>query len=197
MDNIDGINRRDFFRLNDQIYLTKRPIDSKIAHLDPYDDQFNIPKEALFTNKLRSIEAEKQRVTASVNVSDPTTNAYLRTVDQKIDCIVEYMVSMFSTNNEAKTEEVMLSEGGVSFEHEASLVIGQPIHLIITLLPSRACIATIGEVKSNQPVTQSGTTRYRLGVEFSILNETDRKQLSRHIRRKQSLQLRQQRKCGD
>ena len=196
MDNIDGINRRDFFRLNDKVYLTKQPVEPSLAHIDPYDSQFNIPKEALFMNKLRGIEAEKQRVTASINVSDPTINTYLRSVDQKIDCIVEYIVSQYSTNNEAKKEDVMLSEGGISFEHDTPLAIGQSIHLIITLLPSHACIATIGEVKSNQHTTHAGITSYRLGVEFNLLNENDRKQLSRHIRQKQALQRREQRQSG-
>ena len=186
----DDINRRDFFRLEDRIHLIKRPIEKHLISEDPYNEKFGIPKEALLFSQLRALEIDAQSLMPLIAETNNAVATYLKTIDQKIDCITRYLVSGSQGENIAKKENVSLSEGGVSFVHHTHLELDSYIHLTMVLFPSYSSISTIGQVKGSS-VLEGLPTIHRIGVEFTVLLENDRKQLSRHIRRKQSLELRE------
>jgi len=185
----DEINRRDFFRLEDRIHLIKRPIEKYQISDDPYNHQYGIPKEALLFSQLRSIESDTQSLLPLIADSNNAVASYLKAIDQKIDCITQYLISDGKGDNILHKENVSLSEGGISFIHHNPLASGGFIHLTLVLFPSYSSVSTIGEVKSCTLLEEQPCI-YRIGVEFTVLHENDRKQLSRHIRRKQSLAIR-------
>ncbi|OUS06011.1 hypothetical protein A9Q81_04555 [Gammaproteobacteria bacterium 42_54_T18] len=186
----DDINRRDFFRLEDRVHLIKRPIEKHLISEDPYNEKFCIPKEALLFSQLRALESDAQSLMPLIADTNNAVATYLKTIDQKIDCITRYLVSDSKGENIAKKENVSLSEGGISFVHHAPLELDSYIHITMVLFPSYSSISTIGQVKGSC-VLEGLPTIYRIGVEFTVLLENDQKQLSRHIRRKQSLELRE------
>lgn len=193
----DDINRRDFFRLEDRIHLIKNPIEKHLICEDPYSEKFGIPKEALLFSQLRALESDAQSLLPLINESNNAVATYLKTIDQKIDCITRYLIADSKGDNISKKENVSLSEGGISFIHHIPLELDSYIHLTMVLFPSYSSISTIGQVKGNSMLDDRPKI-YRIGVEFNVLLENDRKQLSRHIRRKQSLELREhQPKSGE
>ncbi|PCJ29996.1 MAG: hypothetical protein COA99_18855 [Moraxellaceae bacterium] len=187
----EDINRRDFFRLEDRVHLIKHPIEKHLIGEDPYDERFGIPKEALLFSQLRAIEGDAQGLLNLINETNNAVATYLKALDQKIDRIAQYLIADSSGENITKKENVSLSEGGMSLAYHKDLPLDSYMHLTLVLFPSYTVISTIGIIKSCE-LLDDRPHIYRLGVEFSVLLENDRKQLLRHIRRKQSLDLREQ-----
>lgn len=186
----EDINRRDFFRLEDKIHLIKRPIEKHLIHEDPYHHSFEIPKEAMLFSQLRNIEADTQNLLPLIKDSNIAVASYLKAIDQKIDSITQYLISGNSGKDILQKENVSLSEGGVSFLNYHHLEINSYLHLTMVLFPSHGALSAIGQVKTSTLLDDQPCI-YRIGLEFTTLLEHDRKQLSRHIRRKQSLAIRE------
>ena len=182
-------DRRDFFRLEDEVHLVKLPIEKHMLSDDPYAPQFNLPKQAILISQLQAIDNDAQPLLTQISDSNRALGNYLRALDQKIECLAKHLVADFDEKLLQK-ETVDLSEGGVSYYQEQPAELGNFIHLTLMLFPSYVTIATIGEIKSCE-MEDDLNSRYRLGVEFTVLLEQDRKRLTRHIRRKQSLELRE------
>lgn len=184
------IDRRDFFRLEDQIHLIKQPIERHMITDDPYSAAFRIPKQALLISQLRTIEGETQSFISQINETNRALGTYLTALDQKLECLARYIISDTKGDDLMQKESVNLSEGGVSFYSDHPYPEESFLHLTMVLFPSYASLAAISQVKTVQLLDQQPTL-YRIGSEFVSLLEADRKQLSRHIRRKQSMELRE------
>lgn len=183
------IDRRDFFRLEDEVHLVRHPIEKHMLSEDPYGSQFNLPKQAILIRQLQVIDNEASALLTQINDSNRALGGYLRAIDQKIECIAKHLVSDFDDKGLSK-ETVDLSEGGISFEDRKAYTEDSFIHITLMLFPSYVTIATIGQVKSCEEL-EPPANKYRIGVEFIVLLEQDRKRLTKHIRRKQSLELRE------
>ncbi|OUS29325.1 hypothetical protein A9Q99_09465 [Gammaproteobacteria bacterium 45_16_T64] len=186
----DDINRRDFFRLEDRVHLIKRPIEKHLIHEDPYHSSFGIPKEALLFSQLRSIESDTQNLLPLIKDSNIPIANYLKALDQKIDFITQYLIADGKGGDILQKENVSLSEGGISFLNYNHIEPSSFMHLTMILFPSHGALSAIGQVKDSTLLDEEQPSIYRIGLEFTTLLEQDRKQLSRHIRRKQSMAIR-------
>ncbi len=185
------LDRRDYFRLEDQIHLVKTPIERHMLSDDPYSSVFKISKQTLLISQLRSIENENHALFGQISETNRAIAQYLKAIDQKIECLAHYIVSDATEKDPLHRENVDLSEGGISFISQYSYEIDSYMHILMVLFPSHTSIAAIAQVKSVQLL--EAQSAFRVGVEFVVLHEADRKQLARHIRRKQSVALRESR----
>ncbi len=183
------IDRRDFFRLSDEIHLVRHPIEKHMLSEDPYGTQYNLPRQAILLSQLQAIDNESQPLLTQINDSNRAIGTYLRALEEKIDCIARHIVADFDEKTLLK-ENVDISEGGISFWNNAPMEENSFLHLTMMLFPSYTTIASIGQVKSCE-ASEENQSRYRVGVEFAVLLENDRKRLTKHIRRKQSIELRE------
>lgn len=183
------MERRDFYRIEDRVHLIKTPIEKHLISDDPYGEQYGIPRQAMLISQLQAIENESRDLLRQVGDYNRALGSYLRYMDEKIDIIAKYAVS--HDQQISQKESVNLSEGGISFYHSSAMELESYLHLIIVLFPNYATIATIGIVKSCEKIDDQPTI-YRIGVEFEVLQEPDRKQIVRHIRRLQSREIREQ-----
>ncbi|MEE2732742.1 PilZ domain-containing protein [Ketobacter sp.] len=183
------MERRDFYRIEDRVHLIKTPIERHLLSDDPYSDIYHIPRQALLVSQLQSIDNESRELLRQVGDSNRALGSYLRYLEEKIDLIAKYLVS--HDKQISQKESVNLSEGGISFYHANELPLDSYLHVIMVLFPSYATIASIGIVKSCEKIEEQPSI-YRVGVEFEVLLEPDRKQIVRHIRRLQSREIRDQ-----
>ncbi|HVK99232.1 MAG TPA: PilZ domain-containing protein [Dongiaceae bacterium] len=186
--------RRDFYRMEDRVHLIRTPVEKHLISEDPYGDQYNIPRQALLISKLQSIDNDSRDLLRQVGDYNRALGSYLRAMDEKIELLTQYVVS--HDKDLARKEPVNLSEGGISFYEGAPLTPGSFLHLIIVLFPTYTSIAAIGEVKTCEKVDEQPVI-YRVGVEFQVLLEADRKLIVRHIRRRQSQAIREQGQKSD
>lgn len=184
-----NIDRRDFFRLEDEVHLVCHPIEKHMLSDDPYGTQYNLPKQAILISQLQAIDNDAQALLTQITDSNRAVGGYLKAIDHKIECIAKHLISDYDEQTLTK-ETVDLSEGGISFFHKSALEIDSYIHLTLMLFPSYTTIAAISQVKSSEE-SEATTGQYRIGTEFIALIEQDRKRLTKHIRRKQSLELRE------
>lgn len=183
------MDRRDFYRIEDRIHLIRTPIEKHLLSDNPYGEQYHIPREALLSSQLQAIDNESRDLLRQVSDSNRALGSYLRYLEEKIDVIANYVVSNDHQLNQK--EAVNLSEGGISFYHSHGLEPGQFLHLILVLFPGYTSIACFGVVRTCEKIEEVPVI-YRIGVEFEVLLESDRKQIVRHIRRLESREIREQ-----
>ncbi|MCK5791918.1 MAG: PilZ domain-containing protein [Ketobacter sp.] len=188
------MERRDFYRIEDRVHLIKTPIEKHLLSDDPYSEQYSLPRQALLISQLQSIDNESRELLRQVGDYNRALGSYLRYMEEKIDLIAKYVVS--HDQQISQRESINLSEGGISFYNSTELPLDSYLHLILVLFPSYATIASIGIVKACEKIEEQPVI-YRIGVEFEVLQEPDRKQIVRHIRRIQSREIREQSHTSD
>lgn len=181
--------RRDFYRMEDRVHLIRTPIEKHLISDDPYSDRYNVPRQALLISQLQAIDNESRDLLRQVGDYNRALGSYLKALEEKVDLLAKYVVSHDQTITQKET--VNLSEGGISFYNSAPYEPGAYLHLIIMLFPNYSSIASIGVVRTCEKIDDQPTL-YRVGVEFSVLLEQDRKLIVRHIRRRESQSIREQ-----
>ena len=181
--------RRDFYRMEDRVHLIKTPIEKHLLSDDPYSDRYNVPRQALLISQLQAIDSESRDLLRQVGDYNRPLASYLKAIEEKIDLLAKYVVS--HDQELSQKEPVNISEGGISFFNGSPYEPGSWLHLIIVLFPGFSSIATLGQVRSCEKIDDHPTL-YRIGVEYSVLLEQDRKVIVRHLRRRESQTMREQ-----
>lgn len=191
---MSDIERRDYYRMEDQVHLIRTPLEKHLISEDPYSDRYNIPRQALLISQLQAIDSETRDLLRQVGDYNRALGTYLKAQDEKIDLLAKYIIS--HDRELTRKESVNLSEGGISFYSSTPYPEQTYLHLIIVLFPSYSTIAAIGQVKTCEKI-EDEPTLFRVGTEFSVLLEQDRKVIVRHIRRRQSQTIREQAQKSD
>lgn len=181
--------RRDFYRVEDRIGLIRTPIERHQLSNNPYSEQYTIPGQATLISQLQLLDNENRDLLRQIDNSNRPMAQYLRNLDQKINHLANYLTRHDS--DAIHKETVNLSEGGLSFYTSESEPIDHYLHLLMVLFPNYTTIAAIGIVKTCETIDEHPHL-YRLGIEFDVLLEHDRKQVVRHIRRQGSQKIREQ-----
>ncbi len=156
---------------------------------DPYGQQYHIPRQALLISQLQTLDQENRELLRQIGDYNRALSSYLKGLDDKINLLANYIVS--DDQSLTHREPVTLSEGGLSFYSATPFEPGTYVHLIMILFPSFTTIAVIGYVRTSDLIDDQPRIN-RIGLEFTVLLEQDRKQLVRHIRRCESQQIREQ-----
>lgn len=156
---------------------------------DPYHERYQIPKQTLLMSQLRSLDGDYHQMIHQLADSHYALHAVLTALDRKLDLLAKYITNQGTDDSTLVRETVELSERGISYHSMSPVEIGSYLHLTMVLFPSAASLATIAEVRSCYQVEDQPAV-YRIGAEFVVLQESDRKQLSKHLLRKQALQRR-------
>ncbi|CBL46892.1 Hypothetical protein HDN1F_33090 [gamma proteobacterium HdN1] len=179
-------NRRDYFRLEDKIHLVKKPIPKHLVSDDPYHERYQIPRSTLLLNQLRSMDADYHQMIHQLADSNHALYSVLTALDRKVDLLAKYITNPAEGDSAMLRETVELSERGMAFYTMYPLEEGDYVHLTMVLFPTAISLATIAEVRSCHQV-ETHPAIYRIGSEFIVLMEADRKQLSKHLLRKQAM----------
>lgn len=178
----DASERRDYFRLEDKIHLVRTVLEPHMISDDPYNERYHIPRETLLLSQLRAMDSDYHSLVRQIADGH---QALYTVLNRKIDLLAQYITNKGMEDSTLVREWVELSERGISFRTSQTLVPGTFLHLTLVLFPSSTVVATIAEVRTCVQIEQ-GPSIYRVGCEFSVLLEADRKQLSRHLLRRQA-----------
>lgn len=181
--------RRDYYRMEDRVHLIRTPLEKHLISDDPYSDRYNVPRQALLISQLQAIDNESRDLLRQVGDHNRALSSYLKALEDKIELLAKYVVNHDQTLTQKET--VNLSEGGISFYNSTPFEPGAYLHLVVMLFPSYSSIASIGIVRTCEKI-EDRPTIYRVGVEFAVLLEPDRKLIVRHIRRRESQSIREQ-----
>lgn len=153
---------------------------------DPYHERYQIPKQTLLLSQLRALDGDYQQMIRQLADSHYALHAVLTALDRKLDLLAKYITNQGSDDSALLRETVELSERGIAYYSMTPYEPATYVHLTMVLFPSAASLATIAEVRSCYLV-EDHPAIYRVGAEFVVLLEADRKQLSKHLLRKQAM----------
>lgn len=180
------LERRDYFRMEDQVHLTPTLLDAAQVSDNPYSDQYHLPRQVQLIGQLQAIDNESRDLLRQVGDYNRALSSYLKALEEKIELLANFVLNR---EQEVRKETVILSEGGIAFFSGIPYAPGAHLHLLIMLFPGYSTLATIGVVRTCEQLPDQ---RYQIGVEFTVLLEQDRKLLARHLRRRESQAIREQ-----
>lgn len=188
--------RRRFFRIEDKVYLQLETDEQGGATSAP--ECLGESSYYPYINEFRTISAESKHHLHLAENTDPHIAAYLHALNRKIECLAQAI--LFSQEEEPleANHAIKLSEGGFSALLEQPYEPGQKLKCKMILYPNNHIMFFASEVIHCQQHTHATSHTsspkkplYRVGFEFSHLNEGDSQLLARHIINRQANARRQ------
>lgn len=181
----DNDDKRDFFRIRDQVVLDYRSVAG--PELDE-DVVFQRAPLLDMLSDLHLLDYESQHLLRQIGERDRTLAGYLKVINKRIDLLGKALAMQL---DETVGDAVMvtLSEGGMSFPTREPLELSGWLALRLVLLPSRLSMTIPAQVvrcEEDEPGS------WNIGVSFEALAEPQRQILARHILQRQAQEIRAQ-----
>lgn len=180
---INEDERRDFFRIDDNVYIDFEIISEEEYKLAPStleslnDSSFNL--SANFATLNNNINP----VLNNIKQLHPEIGAFLDMINGKIDDLSQHILQNNSNYDESKTINANLSASGIQFKSSQILKPQQPIKLELILLPEKIGVLVFGRVVD----TKDGLT----SIVFEHLRPEDQELMIKHNLNKQMTTLRE------
>ncbi len=181
-------DKRDFFRIRDQIALQVKPVDGPDLDKELQDEE-----SPLFSllSALHMLDYESQHLLRQIAERDRSLAHYLKIINKRVD-LVGKALAMQLAGDLSEPQEVTLSEGGMAFSSPQPYPIDSWLMLRMVLMPSplglvlpARVIRCEAEQEGNE---QAGN--WQVGVTFDSLSDAQRQLLARHILQKQAQEIR-------
>ncbi|MCX8050166.1 MAG: PilZ domain-containing protein [Methylohalobius sp.] len=184
------LERRRYFRIEDEIVLTYRPI---AAEDMPASEQLTsrLVDQFSVTAALEYLGQESQVQLRRIQRDSPEVAKYLELLERKIELLAQAFMIHHNRLLHQPTCQVNLSASGIAFNTEQALTEGQILELKMVIPPALVGILTFGKVIYCRP---QGESDYRAGVDFLDLRAQDREFLIRHVVKRQLSLLREQKR---
>jgi len=190
--------RREYFRIDDEIALDYRLIDE--AEIDAVSERIHarFPDRFTVASSFTATSRQMAQALHKVQNQSPELIRCLQAIDQKLNMLAQLFVSEEMHLDQQPTREVNLSAGGLAFRSQHQIRTGSLLEMRIVLFPSLVGILTLSRVIHCEPISD-GTAQFpwQVAVNFEQLRERDRELLVRHVMTKQTRQLRAERLEGD
>lgn len=183
-------DRRDFFRIDDEVSLFYKKIDEKLV-TEPHNTSDNILNSCSLSTALEVISQDSALLLHRLEKNQPDLADYLRVMNSKIDLIAQAIIMQGFQVKEKDTRNVNVSATGMAFNCEVALKAGSYLEIKMMLVSSMAVIVTYGRVVycKNNPSSESHYP-YVVGVDFVNMKDEDRELLIKYVVKKQLQQIR-------
>jgi hypothetical protein len=177
------IERRRFFRLDDQLLLAFAPLPASKAHLQPrnQDDARDI------------MELEIGSLLSQLRSTQPGTARLIELLNQKLNQILLVNELPVHDMPEQTLTDVNISACGMRFLTDTDLHNESHLRLYMTLFPTHTPLCLIGRLISVEDNPEHTRTtdhpRWLIRLTFEPIFDSDQEQLIQHMLRLQSRQL--------
>ncbi|WP_347907656.1 PilZ domain-containing protein [Pseudomonas grandcourensis] len=183
MSTLDEEDRREYYRIEDTIALEIRPLSASEAAghevLQDASPLFNLLSE------LHLSEFESQHLLRQISERDRTTAAFLKSQNKRID-LLSQVVALTVLGQIGEPQSVIISEGGIDFQHPSPLAVGARLSVKLALMPQALGLLLRARVTHCDRKGEG----YDVGTEFEHLTDAQRQLLARHILQKQAQERR-------
>ncbi|ROM91011.1 PilZ domain-containing protein [Pseudomonas brassicacearum] len=180
MSTLDEEDRREYYRIEDTIALEIRPLSAPEAAgqevLQDASPLFNLLSE------LHLSEFESQHLLRQISERDRNTANYLKVMNKRID-LLSQVVAQTVLGKFGEPQPVVLSEGGIEFEHHLAYPTGSHLAIKLLLMPQALGLLLRAKVTHCEPES-FGT--FEIGTEFEALTDAQRQLLARYILQRQA-----------
>lgn len=183
MSTLDEEDRREYYRIEDTIALEIRPLSATEATgqevLQDASPLFNLLSE------LHLSEFESQHLLRQINERDRNIAAFLKAQNKRID-LLSQVIALTVLGQIGEPQPVIISEGGIDFQHRAPIAAGSRLSVKLVLMPQALGLLLRARVTH---CDRKGDG-YDVGTEFEHLTDAQRQLLARHILQKQAQERR-------
>lgn len=177
-------DKRDFFRIRDQLALEVTPVNGPDLEQQLQDEES--PLFSLLSD-LHMLDYESQHLLRQIAERDRTLAHYLKIINKRVD-LVGKALAMQLAGDLSEPQEVTLSEGGMAFSSAQAYPIGSWLMLRMVLMPS--ALGLVLPARVIRCDAQQKAESWQLAVSFDKLNDAQRQLLARHILQKQAQEIR-------
>ncbi|WP_085630795.1 MULTISPECIES: PilZ domain-containing protein [unclassified Pseudomonas] len=183
MSTLDEEDRREYYRIEDMIALEIRPLSAPEAAgeevLQDASPLFNLLSE------LHLSEFESQHLLRQISERDRAIAAFLKTQNKRID-LLSQVVALTVLGHIGEPQPVIISEGGIDFQHPTPVAVGARLSVKLVLMPQALGLLLRARVTH---CDRKGDG-YDVGTEFEHLTDAQRQLLARYILQKQAQERR-------
>jgi len=180
---INEDERRDFFRIDDEIYLDFEAITDDEYAAAPltlknlHESTFSLSADfATLNNNIHPI-------LNNIKQLHPDIGEYLEVLNSKIDSLSQHMLYENSSFDQSKVTSANLSASGIQFNSNEIYEPGQAVKLELVLLPEKIGVLIFGRIiKCDENY---------LSIEFEFLRPEDQELMIKHNLNKQMSDLRE------
>ena len=190
MSTLDEEERREYYRIDDMIALQIKSLStpeaaSKEVLLDD-SPLFNLLSE------LHLSEFEAQHLLRQISEKDRSLAAFLKVQNKRVDLLSQIMARGLLEEVGAP-QPVIISEGGIDFQHPTALPAGAHLAVKLVLMPQALGLLLRARVTHCDPKG----TGFDVGTEFEAMTDAQRQLLARYILQKQAQERRLAREKSD
>ena len=183
MSTLDEEDRREYYRIEDMIALEIRPLSAPEAAgqevLQDASPLFNVLSE------LHLSEFESQHLLRQISERDRNLAAFLKSQNKRID-LLSQVVAITVLGQIGEPQPVILSEGGIDFQHPTPIATGAHLSVKLVLMPQALGLLLRARVTHCDRKGDS----YDVGTEFEHPTDAQRQLLARYILQKQAQERR-------
>jgi hypothetical protein len=190
INNAKAEDRRDFFRIDDEVNLFYKKIDEKQV-TEPHHLSDNILNSCSLSTALEMVSQESAQLLYRLQKNQPDVADYLRIIDAKIGLLAQAVMMQGFQSKENDTRNVNISATGIAFNCEEQLKQGECLEIRMLLVSTMTVILTYGKViycKHSEP--NDSQYPHFVGVDFMQMKDEDREILIRYVVKKQLQQIR-------
>ena len=174
-------NRRQYFRIQDEVAVEIAPISLDNGHAQ----NFELSPSFGLIAEFQLLDVESKHLLRALSDKDKVLSQYLKVLNQKVDALSRVIALQNMVVEPASIQQVNLSEGGLALLHPQSMQRGDRLALKLILLPSYSGLVLNGRVLSCE-AEKPGL--FRIHIEFTDISDAHQQLIARHIMRKQTLQ---------
>jgi hypothetical protein len=191
---LSAVERREYFRIRDQVVLDYQPLDAAEAALVAEEIQRDMPDRFTVVSRFEASSRIMNRLTHTFASKMPDLARYLKSMDDKLNYMARLFVMEAIDLHERIPQVVTLSGGGICFGVDREYTEDTLLELRIVLLPSMTGILSVGKVvHCQQAFPGLSGSPWNIAVEYRDIREPDRDLLVKHIMNRQTEELRRQR----
>ncbi len=175
--------RRRFFRIEDEVELTCRPID--MEQTDSILSNFWDNEHTLSIRNNFNFQIEQQITDfQKIESNNPELGRYLSMLQNQVDRLTAKLIDD-EFDQSLTTTTASLSAQGISFDCNQDPLLDSLMEFNLKLLPSGLRLVIIARVVQIEISTKHTKFNHRISLDFEHLHETDRELLIKHIHGKQ------------
>jgi c-di-GMP-binding flagellar brake protein YcgR len=187
-------DRRQFYRIEHQVAIEYKlvPEAEVMDSARPY--QFDVSPHFLLLSELQAMDTDTGHLLRKIGEKQPEVSAYLKLLDTKINRIARSLVSEeLKDTGSLRMHNINLSEGGLSFDCDDNLPLGQYLALKLVFPDSLLGLLLYATVQRNEAIDGG----YQIGIEFFKMPESCRTLLARFILEAQARERQRQLNVDD
>lgn len=187
--------RREYFRIDDEVYLKYRVVADEVLTEQPVDHQSEMESGSNLGLTLQTLATQSNNLLAAIRKNQAEIAQYLTLLERRMELLAQSVVREQLGADSKPNTPVDLSGSGLSFRSATRLSEGDLLAVEMLLFPSHIFIRAYARVTASRP-DMHPRRPYRIALTFEQITVEAREALIKHTIELQSERLRRSRERG-